>query len=111
MGSDEGDIMKELLTRESVAAVFAMQCSADLDARQRVLDERGGVPDERLIPFIAVMPDNLSVDERKQWVRDVTEGLEAVVKDAALGVVASRTLDMMKDLGLGDDGDGNTRND
>lgn len=108
----EGEAMlSELLTKESVAAVFAMQCAADLEARQRTMAERDGIPDERLIPFIAIMPDNLSTEERKSWVREVAEGLQAVVADAAKSIAVGRTLDMMRDLGLGDDGDGGIRND
>jgi hypothetical protein len=110
VGEDKA-MLKDMLTRESVAAVFAMQTSADLDARQRTIADRDGVPDERLIPFIAIMPDHLSTEERKAWVREVAEGLQAVVDDAAKSIAVNRTLAMMRDLGLGDDGDGGTRND
>lgn len=110
MGAGE-DMLKEMLTRESVAAVFAMTCSADLDTRRERVAKRDDVPDERLIPFIAIMPDNLTVEERKQWVKEVAEGLDAVVADAAKSIAVGRTLDMMRDLGLGDDGDGGTRKD
>lgn len=109
MDSDEGDIMKELLTRESVAAIFAMQTSADLEHRMRVARERQDVPNDRLIPFFAVMPDDYTPDEQRKWVKEITEALTSVVNDAELSIKVDRTLETMRDLGLGDDGEGNPR--
>ncbi len=108
MGEGE-DMLRDMLTRESVAAVFAMTCSADLDSRRERVAKREDVPDERLIPFIAIMPDNLTVEERQQWVKEVAEGLDAVAADAGKSIAVGRTIEMMKDLGLGEDGDGNAR--
>jgi len=98
------------LNNDSVAALFVMQCHADLEHQFRVA-KRDGVPDERLIPFFAVMPDGLSDTERAKWTREISEGLEALTADAHRSIMVDRTLATMKDLGLGDDGDGGTRHD
>lgn len=98
------------INAESVAALFAMTCSADLEHQVRVA-KRNGVPDDRLIPFFAVMPDGLSDAERDKWVREMSEGLEALANDAHKSIMVDRTIATMRDLGLGDDGDGGTRND
>ncbi len=90
------------LTKESVAAVFAMTNAADLEARIRVLHERTDVPDDRLIPFYVVMPEHYDANERKAWIKSVTESLEAVANDAHKDVMIDRTIQTMEDLGLGD---------
>lgn len=105
------EAMKDLLTRESLVAIFAMQTSADLENRMRVVRERKGVPDSQLIPFFAVMPDDYSLDEQRKWIHEITESLSAVVADAELSIKVDRTLATMVDLGIGDDGNGGTRED
>lgn len=107
----EGNDRMSGLTRESVAAIFSMTCAADLERRMGITRERANVPDDRLIPFYAVLPDGLDNGEQRSWINMVSEGLAAVVKDAQLNIMVNRTLQTMKDLGLGEDGDGGTRND
>ena len=104
-----GMTIKELMTRESAAAIFAITCAADLEHRQRVMRERADVPEERMIPFFAVMPDGYSEDERRKWIRSIVEALDVVVADAHKDIMVDRTFAMMKDLGLGDDGNGGLR--
>lgn len=96
-------------TRDSVAAVFDMQCSADIEARMRVVNDKADVPEDRLIPFFVVMPETYDTEERQTWIANVTEALEAVATDAHRSVMVDRTIKTMTDLGLGDDGDGNFR--
>ena len=107
---DGGTNDMSTFTRESVAAVFAMVNSGDLETRIRVLHERAEVPDDRLIPFFVIMPENYDADERRAWIKSVTEALEVVAKDAHQDIMVDRTIKTMTDLGLGDDGDGGFRN-
>lgn len=110
MGTEGNDRMNGL-TRESVATIFSMTCAADLERRIGITRDRANVPDDRLIPFYAVLPEGLDLGEQRTWIKMVSEGLTAVVKDAQLTIMVNRTLQTMKDLGLGEDGDGGTRND
>ncbi len=65
----------------------------------------------QLIPFFATMPDNLTPDEARKWTDSVTEAFAVVVADAHKGILIDRTFATMRDLGLGDDGNGGIRAD
>lgn len=103
MGEGESRMSTALKRAERVAALFEITCQADLERRMR---ETGS---EQLVPFFAVMPHGYSADEQAKWVAEISEALGAVTDDAHKAIMLDRTLATMKDLGIGDDGDGNFR--